>query len=179
MEDKDPEINPFSSVPIVGLLITGLPSAGKTTFIRNLATAGFISTENSPAGQHYPPMDWGYIDVDQNLRLCLYGARGPMRVDHRWGLVVEGMLGVLVVVDSTESASFDEVKRLLINFLSNRPPCIVIANKQDLPDAVSPDDLRKALELPLTIPICTCVALETSSAKQALTDAVNYISQKI
>jgi uncharacterized protein len=179
MEDKlEPELNPFSSVPTMTLLVTGLSSAGKTTFIRNVSTVGFLSTENAPAARNLPPMDVGYIDVEQNLRLCLYGTRGQMRFDFMWQTLIEGMLGVLVIVDSADTTAFKEVKQALNAFLSNRLPCIIIANKQDLSDAVSPDDLRKALELPLSIPIFPCIALETTRAKQALTDSINYISQK-
>ncbi len=58
------------------------------------------------------------------------------RFDFMWEILSEGMLGFVVMIDSTRPETFREARRILDTFRSYSPvPYIVAANKQDLPDA--------------------------------------------
>src|SRR5689334_25213228 len=93
-------------------------------------------------------MDFGRITVDADLVLYLFGTPGQKRFDFMWEILAEGMLGFVVMVDSTKPETFREAKSILETFRAYAPtPYVVAANKQDIPDAWPADDLRIALQI--------------------------------
>jgi hypothetical protein len=54
-------------------------------------------------------------------------------------------------------------------------PYIVAANKQDLEDAWTPEDLRIALRIPDSIKMVPCVATERGTVKQTLLELLYSI----
>ena len=51
-------------------------------------------------------------------------------------------------------------------------PLLVAANKQDLPDALSPAALREFLDVPAEVKILPCVATDRDSVKAVLEELV-------
>ncbi|NIV36864.1 MAG: GTP-binding protein, partial [Anaerolineae bacterium] len=93
-------------------------------------------------------MDFGRITVDDDLVLYLFGTPGQKRFDFMWEILSEGMLGFVVLVDSVRPETFREARRILDIFRSYaNTPYVVAANKQDMDDAWSPEDLRIALKV--------------------------------
>ena len=93
-------------------------------------------------------MDFGRITVDDDLVLYLFGTPGQKRFDFMWEILSEGMLGFIVMVDSTRPETFREAKGILQTFRAYAPtPYVVAANKQDMEDAWTVEDLRIALKL--------------------------------
>ena len=77
-------------------------------------------------------MDFGRITVDENLVLYLFGTPGQKRFDFMWEILSEGMLGFIVMIDSTRPETFREARSILETFRAYAPtPYIVAANKQD------------------------------------------------
>src|SRR5512136_3384180 len=135
----------------VKMVVTGPFSAGKTQFIQAVseievvATERKISTKAERAVKESTTvaMDFGRITVDEDLVLYLFGTPGQKRFDFMWEILSEGMLGFVVLVDSIRPETFREARRILDVFRSyTGTPYVVAANKQDLDDAWSPDDLR-------------------------------------
>lgn len=160
----------------VKMVITGPFSAGKTEFIRAISEIDVISTERKISSEAERlkeattvAMDFGRISVDEDLILYLFGTPGQRRFDFMWEILSEGMLGFIVLIDSVRSETFREARHILEIFRTYAPtPYVVAANKQDLPDAWSPEDLRIALKIDPDIKVLPCVAPDKELVKNVL-----------
>jgi hypothetical protein len=160
----------------VKMVVTGPFSAGKTQFISTISEIKVVSTDRkiSDATRRLKShttvaMDFGRITVDESLVLYLFGTPGQKRFDFMWEILSEGMLGFVVVVDSVRPETFREARNILDTFRSYaNTSYVVAANKQDVPDAWSPDDLRIALRVDNGIKVLPCVATDRESVKSVL-----------
>ncbi|MFN3762079.1 MAG: ADP-ribosylation factor-like protein, partial [Anaerolineae bacterium] len=88
----------------------------------------------------------------------------------------EGMLGFVVIVDSTRPETFREARLILDTFRTYAPtPYVVAANKQDMEDAWSPEDLRIALRIDPAVKVLPCVATDKESVKNVLLELLYSI----
>jgi signal recognition particle receptor subunit beta len=74
-------------------------------------------------------------------------------------------------VESTDPTTFHEARRIINFFQSRFPvPMVVGANKQDLPNAWSPEDVRIALDIDEEegIPVIPVSAIDKESVKNTL-----------
>lgn len=160
----------------VKMVITGPFSSGKTAFIQSVSEIDVVSTERkitTPAERIKETttvaMDFGRITVDDALVLYLFGTPGQKRFDFMWEILSEGMLGFIVMVDSSRPETFREAIGILQTFKAYAPtPYVVAANKQDLKDAWAVDDLRIALKMDRKIKMLPCVATDKESVKNVL-----------
>lgn len=160
----------------VKMVITGPFSSGKTEFIRTVSEIDVVATERKISSEVEKikesttvAMDFGRITVDDDLVLFLFGTPGQKRFDFMWEILSEGMLGFIVMVDSTRPETFREARTILETFKAYAPtPYIVAANKQDSPDAWEVDDVRHALRLDPEVKIMPCVARNKESVKTVL-----------
>jgi signal recognition particle receptor subunit beta len=121
-------------------------------------------------------MDFGRITVDEDLVLYLFGTPGQKRFDFMWEILSEGMLGFIVMVDSTRPETFREARSILETFRAYAPtPYIVAANKQDLPDAWEIEDMRLALRLDTKVKLLPCIAVDKESVKAILLELLYSI----
>src|SRR5512144_1975084 len=150
----------------VKMVVTGPFNAGKTEFIRAVSEIDVVSTERKISSDAERvketttvAMDFGRISVDESLVLYLFGTPGQKRFDFMWEILSEGMLGFIVMVDSTRPETFREARSILETFRAYAPtPYVVAANKQDLPDAWELNDIRLALRLGSNVKLLPCVA---------------------
>ncbi len=171
----------------VKMVITGPFSSGKTEFISSVSEIDVVSTERkiSSAAEQIKEsttvaMDFGRITVDDDLVLYLFGTPGQRRFDFMWEILSEGMLGFVVMVDSSKPETFREAKRILETFqMYADTPFVVAANKQDHEDAWEPDDLRIVLRLDPNTKIIPCVAPNKESVKNVLLELLYSILEQI
>jgi hypothetical protein len=167
----------------VKIVVTGPFSAGKTQFIQTISEIDVVATERKITRaeerikeQTTVAMDFGRITVDQDLVLYLFGTPGQRRFDFMWEVLSEGMLGFVVLLDSVRPETFREARDILATFRSYAAvPYIVAANKQDLEDAWSPDDLRIALRIPESTKMVPCIATDRESVKQTLLELLYLV----
>ncbi len=167
----------------VKMVITGPFNAGKTEFIRSVSEIDVVSTERRITDETSRvktettvAMDFGRITVDEELVLYLFGTPGQKRFDFMWEILSEGMLGFVVLVDSVRPETFREARRILDIFrLYNNTTYVVAANKQDLEDAWSPEDLRIALKVRPDVKMLPCVATDRESVKTVLLELLYNI----
>ena len=160
----------------VKIVVTGPFNSGKTEFIRSVSEIDVVSTERRISAEAERvkesttvAMDFGRITVDEDLVLYLFGTPGQRRFDFMWEILSEGMLGFIVMVDSTRPETFREARSILETFRAYAPtPYVVAANKQDKPDAWDLDDMRVALRLDPAIKLLPCVARKKESVKKNL-----------
>ena len=124
----------------VKMVITGPFSSGKTEFIQTVSEIDVVATERKISSEAEKikesttvAMDFGRITVDDSLVLYLFGTPGQKRFDFMWEILSEGMLGFIVMVDSTRPETFREARSILETFRAYAPtPYVITANKQDL-----------------------------------------------
>jgi small GTP-binding protein len=168
----------------VKMVVTGPFSAGKTEFIRSVSEIDVVSTERkisttqekSVKESTTVAMDFGRITVDDDLVLYLFGTPGQRRFDFMWEILSEGMLGFVVMVDSTRPETFREARSILETFRAYAPtPYVVAANKQDMKDAWEIDDMRHALRLDSKVKLVSCIATDRDSVKAILLELLYSI----
>jgi small GTP-binding protein len=160
----------------VKIVVTGPFSAGKTEFIQSVSEIDVVSTERKITSEAERikatttvAMDFGRITVGDDLVLYLFGTPGQRRFDFMWEILSEGMLGFIVLIDSTRPETFREGCSILETFKAYAPtPYVVAANKQDLPDAWELDDMRIALRLQEGVKLLPCVATDKEAVKKVL-----------
>jgi len=167
----------------VKIVVTGPFNAGKTQFIRSISEIDVVNTERKITSkseqvkaQTTVAMDFGRITIDDELVLYIFGTPGQRRFDFMWEILSEGMLGFVVMVDSTRAETFRETRRILETFRAYAPtPYIVAANKQDLDNAWEIDDLRVALRLNDGVKLLPCIANDKETVKKILIELLYSI----
>ena len=171
----------------VKMVVTGPFNAGKTEFIQTVSEIDVVATERKITSEAEKmkesttvAMDFGRITVDDELVLYLFGTPGQKRFDFMWEILSEGMLGFIVMVDSTRPETFREARTILETFRAYAPtPYVVVANKQDLPDAWDIEDMRIALRLDAEVPLLPCVSVEKGYVKEVLIHLLKNILTEI
>src|SRR4051795_8191016 len=136
----------------VKIVVTGPFSAGKTTLIRTISEITVLSTEKditdstrSRKAETTVAMDFGRITIDRDLVLYLFGTPGQDRFDFMWEILGEGMLGYILLVDSSREDSLDEAAGILQAFRKMaHVPFVVGLNRAE---GIDEDDERRVREV--------------------------------
>ncbi len=171
----------------VKMVVTGPFAAGKTAFINSVSEIDVVSTERKVSSEIEKikdtttvAMDFGRITIEDDLVLYLFGTPGQKRFDFMWEILSEGMLGFVVMIDSSRPETFREARSILETFRAYAPtPYIVAANKQDLQDSWDVEDMRIALRLDQKIKLLPCVAIDRDAVKNALLELLYCIQEEI
>lgn len=107
--------------------------SGKTSFIRCINPDPVSTEVRSGAGSTTVAFDLA-VKEHHGYRLYLYGTPGQDRFEVAREVVSFGMHAGLIVVDSTRGMT-DFERSILGELRASRVPCIVLANKQDMPGA--------------------------------------------
>lgn len=160
----------------VKIVVTGPFSAGKTTLIRTISEITVLSTEKditdhtkSRKAETTVAMDFGRITIDRDLVLYLFGTPGQDRFDFMWEILGEGMLGYVLLIDSTRPDSLEEAVGILAAFRKMaRVPFVVALNRSAGMDPSDEDRVRSVLELGEDVPVVPCDATDRESVKAVL-----------
>jgi len=160
----------------VKIVVTGPFSAGKTTLIRTISEITVLSTEKditdntkSRKAETTVAMDFGRITIDRDLVLYLFGTPGQDRFDFMWEILGEGMLGYILLVDSSREDSMQEAVGILAAFRKMaRVPFVVALNRSAGLDPNDEAAVRETLELGDEVPVVPCDATDRESVKAVL-----------
>jgi signal recognition particle receptor subunit beta len=114
-------------------------------------------------------MDFGRITIDRDLVLYLFGTPGQDRFDFMWEILGEGMLGYILLLDSSRPDSLTESVAILAAFRRMaRVPFVVALNRAAGLDPAEEDRVRSVLELDEDTPVVPCDATDRESVKTVL-----------
>ena len=160
----------------VKIVVTGPFSAGKTTLIRTISEITVLSTEKditdntkSRKAETTVAMDFGRITIDRDLVLYLFGTPGQDRFDFMWEILGEGMLGYILLVDSSRTDSLEEAVGILAAFRKMaRVPFVVALNRSAGLDPADEQHVRDVLALDDETAVVPCDATDRESVKAVL-----------
>ena len=125
-------------------IVLGLNNAGKTSVLYSLLLGKLVPTQPT-LGSNVEEFSY------RNLKFVAWDLGGQELLRHSWALFYANTDAVIVVVDSTDPAGFPTLKKEMVKFLDHpdlsRACILVLANKQDLDNALSPQDVATQLGL--------------------------------
>jgi len=126
------------------ILMLGLDNAGKTTILKKFN--GEDITAISPTlGFNIQTLEY------KGFKLNIWDIGGQKSLRSYWRNYYETNDAVVWVVDSADSGRFGDCKNELLTLLQEEKLAgatfLIFANKQDLKGAISPDEIRKILDL--------------------------------
>ncbi len=167
------------------VVVTGPFSAGKTAFIRTASDIEIVTTERriSDPGlfrddkqETTVAMDYGHKRLG-DVMLHLYGTPGQARFEFMWRILAKEMDAFLILVDSADKGSLMDAKQIIRLFRKyGRVPYMVVANKQDTENILSPDEIKRLLALPDAVPVVPCVAHDEDSVMRVLERLVSLLN---
>eukprot|EP00434_Breviolum_minutum_P025769 symbB.v1.2.022780.t1/scaffold2060.1/size90856/2 len=127
------------------IVMVGLDAAGKTTVLYRLKLNELVMT--------IPTIGFNVETVEyRNLRLTVWDIGGQDLIRPLWKHYFLGSHAMIFVVDSSDHHRIQEAKQELWRMLKEpdffaQAPVLVLANKQDLPDAMSVREMTEKLGL--------------------------------
>lgn len=128
------------------ILMLGLDAAGKTTILYKLKLGETVSS--------IPTIGFNVETVSpvKNVTFTVWDVGGQDKIRPLWKHYFHNTEGLVYVVDSADKERFNEAKEELYWILDSEDmggvPVVILANKQDLPHAVSSADIAHKLGLP-------------------------------
>ena len=153
------------------ILVTGPFDSGKSTFVHALSTRA-ISVDRLGTTI---AMDHGHVDY-KGFSADIFGTPGQERFDPIIKLLSGESMGVFLIVDSTNPTDFIRAKQMLEITKSYGLPFVVIANKQDLPGALTPEEIKTQFNLPEDVPIVPAIAKDRKGVFEAFEVLINKIT---
>ena len=134
----------FSSKRDMKLLMVGLDASGKTTVLYKLKLGDLITS--------IPTIGFNVETVEyKNLKFTMWDVGGQDKLRRLWRHYFDNNDAIIFVVDSNDrdrvSIAKDELQKLTSEDALRDATLLVFANKQDLPNAMSPAELTDKLGL--------------------------------
>jgi small GTP-binding protein len=157
------------------IVVTGPFNVGKTEFIRTISDIPIVSTERritnhlaSTKEETTVAMDYGHVRLNDDL-FHLYGTPGQPRFDFMWDILSIEMHAFILLVDSSDRKGLLPARQLIRIFSrKGRVPYLVVANKQDMDNALSVEEIGKRLGLDENTSVIPCVAIDKDSVYHVL-----------
>jgi len=126
------------------ILMLGIDGAGKTTILYKLKMGENINT--------VPTIGFNVETLQfKNIKFTVWDVGGQTRIRNLWRHYYEGSHGLIFVVDCNDVKRIEESAIVLESLLNSeemrQAVLLVLANKQDLPNAISVSELTERLGL--------------------------------
>ncbi|KAI9030080.1 ADP-ribosylation factor-like protein 8B [Phycomyces nitens] len=129
------------------LTLVGLQNSGKTTLVNVIASGQFIEDSIPTVGFNMRKVTKG------NVTMKLWDIGGQPRFRSMWERYCRGVNSIVFVVDAADhdklEIAHNELKSLLEKPQLANIPVLVLGNKNDLPDALTAEQLVDVLQLKL------------------------------
>ncbi|KAH8426044.1 putative ADP-ribosylation factor [Aspergillus melleus] len=126
------------------ILMVGLDAAGKTTILYKLKLGEIVTT--------IPTIGFNVETVEyKNIQFTVWDVGGQDKIRPLWRHYFQNTQGIIFVVDSNDRDRIvearEELQRMLNEDELRDALLLVFANKQDLPNAMSPAEITQQLGL--------------------------------
>ena len=145
------------------ILVTGPFHSGKSSIVQAISTSS-VSVDRMGTTI---AMDHGYLDY-KGFAADVYGTPGQEKFDPILEFLAEEAVGVILVVDATKPETFERARRMLTLTSGYALPLVVAANFTDLPEALTPDQVREGLELPPDTPVVPTIGVRGAGSEELL-----------
>ncbi|RUM33504.1 MAG: GTP-binding protein [Archaeoglobus sp.] len=156
------------------ILVTGPYNAGKSTFVHAVSMRS-ISVDRLGTTV---ALDHGHLEY-RGFSIDLFGTPGQERFDPILKIIGKEALGVILVVDSTKPETFPRAKQMLESVAHFGLPYVVAANKQDLPGALPPEEVRKKMYLPEDVPIIPVSAVNGEGVYEVIDSLLGLLTGRL
>ncbi|CAE7541831.1 unnamed protein product [Symbiodinium microadriaticum] len=134
----------FSKKKEVKVVVIGYNGAGKSTFFNKINGRG----KEQPSISEYFQVDFFKF---KKVKLEVWDLDGKEEVLPLWRHYLANTQFVIFIVDSADRAHINDAKELLhttfASPLLTQASLVVIANKQDLPDAMTAEEIEQLMDL--------------------------------
>lgn len=114
------------------IVFAGSMGSGKTEAIKSLSEIPVLATEalNTDDASHKKMLttvgiDYGEITLEDGVKIGLYGTPGQERFNFMWGVISQGAIGTIILIDHNVNAPLDELQYYL-DFFKNHAENIAI-----------------------------------------------------
>ena len=137
-------INALSFTKDTRILMLGLDAAGKTTCLYKMKLGELVTT--------VPTIGFNVERIDyRNLQMTIWDVGGQDKIRPLWKHYYENTDALIWIVDSCDNDRMQEARHELHHVLNDDglrgAAVLILANKQDLPQAMRPDTCAEKLEL--------------------------------
>lgn len=131
------------------IVISGPVGAGKSTAIAALSDIPPVATDAIPSDDvammkntTTVAMDYGVINLGDENKIHLYGTPGQQRFDFMWDIMLNGALGLILLINNNTPDPLGDFKQFLNAFskaLENIPFCVGITHLDESQNIILPD----------------------------------------
>mmetsp|Transcript_57969 Transcript_57969/g.138090 ORF Transcript_57969/g.138090 Transcript_57969/m.138090 type:complete len:184 (+) Transcript_57969:57-608(+) len=158
------------------ILMVGLDAAGKTTILYKLKL-GEVVTTIPTIGFNVETVQYG------NLSLCVWDVGGQEKLRNLWRHYYKGGNALIFVLDSADHerlpAAREALQALLREEELHDAPVLVLANKKDLPKALSPEEAAEELGLTKVKNRPWRVFSAQATAGEGLYEGLDWLSREL
>lgn len=164
--DNQPLENPIDQTKTYRIIMIGLGLSGKTVILYRLLLDSILST--------IPTIGFNVETIlCKNLALSIWDIGGGTdKLRNFWSNYIEGIDGIIYVIDSSDINSIPVSQYCLNNFLQkgeiDHIPVLVFCNKQDLPNAASISQIKAGFQLRNESMFKGCSGLSGEGLKEGL-----------
>lgn len=165
------------------IVFTGPVGAGKTTAITALSDIPPLTTDEAATDMTLDrkptttvALDYGIMRLPGDQRIHLYGTPGQERFDFMWEILVEGGIGLVLLLDGTRPAPHKDMLFFLNAFRDfiTETSVVIGITRLDLAPDVMLDDLHAHLSATGLNPPLFTVDARRKSDVQTLVKALLY-----
>lgn len=153
--------------------VAGPEGAGKTQFLRSLGPSANFWTEDDG-------VEYRRLTVDDTLEIVVLSQADSTRFDKLLEIAQRDLLGYILMIDSAAQDTWSMGRVMLANCRGYAlMPTLIVANKQDLPTAATPENVGGWIGMDSMIYVAPCQATNSTSARQAFLQLLYAVHHEI
>lgn len=171
---------------MISVLLIGLDNSGKSTLLAHAKPFPVLPTQAEGCIEVLPT--YGFT-IDQMMspagrKVFVYDCAGGTRYRAMWDFFAGECDGVIYVIDSADKARLSLAKTNIEDFLRHplleRKPVVFVANKQDVPGALTKEEIKRLISLDKkTISQPFSIKPGSAISGMGLNDALTFIEANL